>query len=85
MSGAAQVKHRVGLRRMRQLLPEALMRSARAGLRWSGSLCEVSMYCALLLKVSREAAREASSCALMAGNAMQPSLLPVTQPCCLLR
>jgi hypothetical protein len=48
---STQVKHTVGINRMQRLLPDCLMRSARAGLRWSGQLRKLSMYLAVLLKV----------------------------------
>ncbi|KAL6757826.1 hypothetical protein V8C86DRAFT_2613916 [Haematococcus lacustris] len=55
----AEIKHTVGLNRMHRLLPESLMRSARAGLRWGGSLCRISMYCAILLKNNEQAQAQA--------------------------
>ncbi|KAJ9506038.1 hypothetical protein QJQ45_016620 [Haematococcus lacustris] len=55
----SQIKHTVGLNRMHRLLPESLMRSARAGLRWGGSLCRISMYCAILLKNNEQAQAQA--------------------------
>ncbi|KAL6759441.1 hypothetical protein V8C86DRAFT_2575256 [Haematococcus lacustris] len=55
----AEIKHTVGLNRMQRLLPDSLMRSARAGLRWAGSLCRLSMYCAILLKNNEQAQAQA--------------------------
>lgn len=44
-----------GLKRVQTLLPDALNRSLRAGLRWGGNLRSLVMYCAMVLRAGESA------------------------------